>query len=380
MKEVLIDGYIGYDWWTDSGVTLKSVQEQLKGLEDSEDIKVTVNSAGGSVYEGIVIFNHIRDLAKNHTVSVYINCLAMSMGLYIALAPRTVNKDAKITIRENSIAMAHNPWGYTIGDYREFQKTADYFEKLAALYGLVLTNVSGKPEKEIRDAMDEETFYVGREIFEIGFANDIETISETSDGKNTSASAASVRSASIANARFEFERVMEKEAEARKRDPAAYRGDLMKAVALYKPTPKPPVAESTKTGGKNNLGGLMTPEELKAQNKALYDAIFAQGETAGTEKERARVNAHLLLGEKSGSLALAAKHIKAGVPSNDETVQAEYFAAKMDGTNLDARNKDNVGDIQTGGEAGGNIDDAKLETAFLNGTRGRDTGGKAWAE
>ena len=75
---------------------------------------------------------------------------------------------------------------------------------------------------------------------------------------------------------------------------------------------------------------MKTPEELLAQNKELYDAVFALGEKAGIEKERARVNAHLLLGEKSESLALAAKHIKAGVSTSDETVQAEYFAARLD--------------------------------------------------
>jgi ATP-dependent protease ClpP protease subunit len=79
MKEVLMDGAIGYEWWTDSGITAKSVAKQLEGLEDGEDIKITINSPGGSVYEGIVIFNLIRDYAKAHPVAVRINCMAMSM-------------------------------------------------------------------------------------------------------------------------------------------------------------------------------------------------------------------------------------------------------------------------------------------------------------
>ena len=91
------------------------------------------------------------------------------------------------------------------------------------------------------------------------------------------------------------------------------------------------------------------------------------------------MNAHFLLGEKSGSLALAAKYIKAGVSSSDETAQADYFAASMDNKHLSARNEDNPGDVQTGGGDSGS-DDAKLEAAFSAGFSGKDLGGKPWAE
>jgi ATP-dependent protease ClpP protease subunit len=105
MKEVFIDGDIGYSYWDDSGVTAKSVREQLNGLEEGEDINITINSPGGSVYEGIVIFNLIRDYAKTHPVLTRINCTAMSMASYIALAARTVDKNAKVSASENSVFM-----------------------------------------------------------------------------------------------------------------------------------------------------------------------------------------------------------------------------------------------------------------------------------
>jgi ATP-dependent protease ClpP protease subunit len=178
MKELLIDGDIGYSFWDDSGVTVKSVAKQLEGLEDGEDIKITVNSPGGSVYEGIVIFNLIRDYAKTHPVAVRINCMAMSMASYIALAARTVDKNAVITVSDNSVVMIHNPLIHTWGDYRQLKKDADYLEKLAAVYAAVHAAVSGKSENDIRAAMDDETYYVGKEIQDAGFANDFEVLSE----------------------------------------------------------------------------------------------------------------------------------------------------------------------------------------------------------
>jgi hypothetical protein len=52
----------------------------------------------------------------------------------------------------------------------------------------------------------------------------------------------------------------------------------------------------------------------------------------------------------------------------------------MDSANIAARDKDNIGDVQTGGEQGAAVDDAKLEAAFNNGFSGKDTGGKSWLE
>ena len=177
---------------------------------------------------------------------------------------------------------------------------------------------------------------------------------------------------------------MAKEREAGTKNALAYNSDLEKVVALI--IPNTPAASSAKPGEEINinLGGIMkTPEELLAQNKELYDAVFALGEKAGIEKERARVNAHLLLGEKSESLALAAKHIKAGVSTNDETAQAEYYAATLDKARLLARNGDNIGDIHTGGEngaGGGPEDDTRVKAAFEKGFAGKDLGGKPWTE
>jgi hypothetical protein len=306
--------------------------------------------------------------------------MAMSIASYIALAARTVDKNAAVYVSENSIVAIHNPYSWASGDYRKFQQQADYLEKLAVIYGAVHASVSGKSEKEIRAAMDAETFYVGKEIQDMGFANHFEKISETAQDENDPGEySASARDRLIINAKIAIDKTMAKEREAGIKNAAAYNSDLEKVVALF--VPKTPAASNKRPGEKINLGGCMkTPEELQAQNKELYDAVFALGEKAGIEKERARVNAHLLLGEKAESLALAAKHIKTGVSISDETVQAEYYAATLDKARIAARNGDNVGDIQTGGEQGGAVDDVKLNAAFEAGYSGRKVGGEPWTE
>jgi ATP-dependent protease ClpP protease subunit len=113
MKEIAIDGEIGYDWWADSGNTGKTVAAQLEGLAPGEEARVTVNSPGGSVYEGAVIFNLPRGTAKTHPAPARVNSIAMSMGSYIAPAARTVDRNMKVTVCDNSVVTIHNPRAYT---------------------------------------------------------------------------------------------------------------------------------------------------------------------------------------------------------------------------------------------------------------------------
>lgn len=361
MKQVSIDGDIGYDWWTDSGVTAETVQKQLEGLKDGEEINVVINSPGGSVYDGIVIFNILRDCAKSHPVTTQINGIAMSAASYIALAARTVNKDAKILVSDNSIFMIHNPWGYSIGDYRDMKKDADYFDKLAALFSSVYSVASGKSDKEMRDAMDETSFYVGQEILDIGFANHIEKIQPEDE-----AALANNRDALIAKARFEIERTQAKAQEAKTKNAAAYKSGLEKAVALFSTNvPKPSTAASAKTDGKNNSGGLMTIDELKAQNKELYNEIFAQGQNA----ERERVVAHLKLAKVSQSYETAVKYIEDGSSITTEAVQAEYLAIRMNAQHTQNRLDDNPGSVNL---ADNGSDDAQVMAAFEAGYAGKE--------
>jgi ATP-dependent protease ClpP protease subunit len=380
MKEILIDDEIGYDWWSDSGITLKSVNAQLEGLSTGEEIKITINSPGGSVYEGFTIFNRIRELARSHSISVRIDCLAASVASYIALAARSVDIDAKITVSGNSVFMIHNPWGCACGDYRELKSKAEYYEKLAAAYGAVHSVVAGKPESEIRAAMDAETFYVGKEIHDAGFANDYEqmTLSETpADGASSDGALfASQRDMYLVNAKIAYDKAEKKEYSAMLQNKEMYLSGIEKAAAMLKTDMYTTKAQA---GVENiKVGGNMTTEELLAKDKALYDAVFTLGEKAGTEKERARVNAHILLGEKAGSLAISAKHIKSGVFVTEDAVQAEYIAANMDKARIDARIGDNPGDTCAG--SGGDVDDVKLATAFDKGASGKNLEGKSWTE
>lgn len=68
----------------------------------------------------------------------------------------------------------------------------------------------------------------------------------------------------------------------------------------------------------------MTLLEFQAQ----HSSIFAEALALGVTQENERVQAHLILGDASGDLALAVKHIKDG-STMTALVSAQYTAAGM---------------------------------------------------
>jgi ATP-dependent protease ClpP protease subunit len=367
------------------GISETEISEQLKAAATGEEIEILINSPGGEVYEGLAIFNLIREYTKTHTVIVRINGLAASVASYIAVAARTVNKNSKIIVSENSIFLIHNPWNIVSGDYRKLRKTAEYLEKLAAMSGSTYAYVSEKDEKEIRAMMDAETYLVGKEIIENGFANEFEEINFTENkplelDKNTL----------IINAKLKIEKTLEKMKEISE-------ADLEKAAALLTENFLPPVVPGGviksidqpvpvsagdgdhfsfpdgNRGKAETEGGEMTKEELKTKYPELYAAIFAEGKETGVKEERERAEAHLKIGEESNCLKISAQFIREGKALMDNKVQAEYLSAQMKNAALLARNQDNPGPLNPAG--GEPADDAAMEAAWSLGQQGKDLQG-----
>jgi ATP-dependent protease ClpP protease subunit len=344
------------------GVSNAKIVEQLKQITPGEDIEIEINSPGGYVVECIAIFNTIREHAKSHSVSVFINGMAASAASVIAIAARTVNPEAVVKVSENSIYFIHNPVDFIFGDFRKMQKMADYLQRLAIMFANIYSGVSGQGNKKTIDAMDAETFYIGKEIQDAGFANNLEIIN--TNAKPTPES----RAAMIANVEMSVAAAKKKIKEIENAE------DFEKAAALLETaiqggTPKnsggslsagltnQKPGEGTPAGGKV---GKMTPEELLAQNPECYKAVFALGQNA----ERERVTSHLKLAEKSQSYETAAKFITEGASVSSESVQSEYLALAMSAQQNQKRIADNPNATQTADDT---ADDAQIMAAFEGG-------------
>ena len=84
--EIILYAAIGFDYWGDgSYISAKTFSDELKKLPSTtENLVVRINSPGGDVFEGIAIYNRLKQFkAKKKTV--YIDGLAASIASIIAL-------------------------------------------------------------------------------------------------------------------------------------------------------------------------------------------------------------------------------------------------------------------------------------------------------
>jgi ClpP class serine protease len=120
-----------------------------------------------------------------------------------------------------------------------------------------------------------------------------------------------------------------------------------------------PNNQSATAAAKTEVRPIMDLQTLKADHRAVYDAAVEIGKA----KERDRVTAHLVLGEKSGALDVAIKAVKEGEEMTS-TLTATYLAAGMDSATAAARVDDNV-DVHTDLEPqGGDSLDAQVAREF----------------
>lgn len=158
-NEIYIYDVIGPSEWGMVGAM--DVIDALKQMEGKR-VTVRINTPGGSVDEGIPMFNAMT--RHEGGVDTVVDGIAASMGSYLMLAG--VNR----TISRNSMIMIHNPMTIGIGNATELRKTADVLDKYLARMLPDYAAKTGKTVDELKPLLDAETWFVGQEIIDHGFA------------------------------------------------------------------------------------------------------------------------------------------------------------------------------------------------------------------
>lgn len=163
----------GRDWWTGEpdgrpAVTSESLNRELEVLRGAERVTVRLNSCGGDLYTGLAIHSVLRSLDAD--VTVRIEGIAASAASVIACA------GDRVVVTPGSIFMVHEGalglLGYYTGaDLRAL--VADMDAGVRAMLGVYAAK-TGRPEDELREMVEAETWMVGQEIVDAGFADVLE--------------------------------------------------------------------------------------------------------------------------------------------------------------------------------------------------------------
>lgn len=162
---------------TDS-VNENSCDELIKQLmylekeDDTKEITLYINSPGGSVQEGLAVYDTIMLLrAPVRTVCIG-TCASMGAILFLAGGRREIMKHGKIMIHDPAFGGNHNVGGKKP---HEIQAELDDLNRCRESLARIIAERTGKSVEEIYEVTANDTYYSADEAIEFGLATDILT-------------------------------------------------------------------------------------------------------------------------------------------------------------------------------------------------------------
>jgi ATP-dependent Clp endopeptidase proteolytic subunit ClpP len=159
MAKVLLYGAVGAKDELDA----RGVVKRLTTYAEEEELEVRVNSAGGSVFDGMAIYNTLRTRSGN--VRIHVDGLAASIASVIAMAGK------EIVMEPGAMMMVHNPWNITMGDADDHRQSAELLDKVRDSLVTAYERRTGLSRNELMTLMDQETWMSAEEAVAFGFAD-----------------------------------------------------------------------------------------------------------------------------------------------------------------------------------------------------------------
>lgn len=153
-----------------SVASVKDLQEILSKNKNIPTVNVYINSPGGSVSEGIAIYNILK--RTRAYVRVFIDGFACSIASVIAMAGNA------IYMPKSSMQMVHNAWTVAMGNSEELRKVADDLDKINEVVISAYMSKFKGTEKELRKLLDDESYLTAEECLKYGLCTKIVDDSE----------------------------------------------------------------------------------------------------------------------------------------------------------------------------------------------------------
>lgn len=147
------------------GIAVSEFKDQFDLVKDRSELRLLLNSPGGSVTEGMALYNLLASVRQKLVVEVV--GLAASISSIVALAGRELIMD------EGTYYMIHNPWTITWGDADQLRKDAEVLDKMRGELVNIYTAHSSLSAEEVGQMMDDETWLTADEAKKNGFVKDV---------------------------------------------------------------------------------------------------------------------------------------------------------------------------------------------------------------
>lgn len=146
------------------GVSHAAFAERLAEI-DSPQIDLRINSPGGDFFDAVGMYNDLIDHPAH--VTAHVTGVAASAASILAMAADRVEIGNKAKI------MIHNAWALSIGNRHAHRAAADFLESLDDDMIDIYAMRSGADAADVRNWMDEETWFAGAAAVTAGLADGV---------------------------------------------------------------------------------------------------------------------------------------------------------------------------------------------------------------
>lgn len=163
-----------YDVISEWGVSAQQFVRDLRAIT-APTIELHINSPGGLFYDGLTIFNALRDHPAR--VEAIVDGLAASAASFILQAAehRTMNRHSEL--------MIHDALMVTIGNAADHLESVAQLDRVSDNIASIYAERAGGDPAGWREAMRAETWYSAAEATDAGLSD--ETVSDADESSNT---------------------------------------------------------------------------------------------------------------------------------------------------------------------------------------------------
>lgn len=199
-KHILtLSGTIRKRYWRDDDVIdAKSIRDALDGVED--DVVIKLNSPGGDVFQGVEIYNYLKDHSSNITVEV--------TGEAASAATFIVAGADEVIMNIGTSLMIHEAATMAWGNKKDIQKVLNALDTIDESIVSIYVEKTGQTNQQIIDWMDEQKYFNADDAVKYGFANSVKRKQEEQPADDSVDIAAMIQSA-VASAMTEFSATQE---------------------------------------------------------------------------------------------------------------------------------------------------------------------------
>ena len=127
------------------GIPAKAFLDELKALGPVAELTVRINSPGGSVFDGVAIYNALK--RHDAAITVWIDGIAASIASMIAMA------GDEVVMPENAMLVLHDPSGLVAGTAADMRAMAEALDRMKAGMVAAYRDKSGRDDAEIEALM-----------------------------------------------------------------------------------------------------------------------------------------------------------------------------------------------------------------------------------